>query len=69
MTQQEPVLIEDRAVYTRADLARLLNASERHIDRLTAGGHIPGAFKAGRLVRYRRAAVDAWLGREIPSPK
>lgn len=54
----------DTAIYTRRDLADLLGASERHVDRLVRAGQIPGVFKAGRLVRFRRVVVDRWLAGE-----
>lgn len=52
------------ATYTRQDMGRLLGVSERQIDRMTAAKQIPGAFKFGRLVRFRRAIVDRWLNEE-----
>jgi excisionase family DNA binding protein len=51
-------------VYGRRDLADLLGVSERHVDRLTATGNIPGVFRVGRLVRYRRVIIDRWLAGE-----
>jgi excisionase family DNA binding protein len=52
------------ATYTRRDLADLLGVSERHVDRMTAAGEIPGVFRSGRLVRFRRPVVDRWLSDE-----
>ncbi len=50
------------ATYTVADIARLTQSSERHVHRLNDLGKIPGRIKGlGRLVRFSRAAVDAWL--------
>jgi excisionase family DNA binding protein len=50
------------ATYTIADIARLTQSSERHIHRLNDMRRIPGRIKGlGRLVRFSRAAVDAWL--------
>ena len=57
------------ATYTRRDLADLLGVSERHVDRMTAAGEIPGVFRSGRLVRFRRAVIDRWLDGESDSPK
>jgi excisionase family DNA binding protein len=57
------------AIYTRRDLADLLGVSERHVDRMTAAGDIPGAFRSGRLVRFRRAVIDRWLAGEADTPK
>jgi excisionase family DNA binding protein len=50
------------ATYTVPDIAQLAKASERHIWRLADAGKIPGRIRGlGRLVRFSRAAVDAWL--------
>jgi excisionase family DNA binding protein len=50
------------ATYTVPDLARLTKSSERHIHRLNDLGKIPGKIAGlGRLVRFSKAAVDAWL--------
>ena len=48
--------------YTVRDIARLTQSSERHVWRLADRGLIPGRIKGlGRLVRFSKAAVDAWL--------
>jgi predicted DNA-binding transcriptional regulator AlpA len=50
------------ATYTLADIARLTQSSERHIGRLNSLGTIPGRIRGlGRVVRFAKAAVDAWL--------
>jgi excisionase family DNA binding protein len=55
------------ATYTVAELARLIQASERHIWRLVDLGVIPGKLRLGRLVRFHKPTVDAWLGNGCPS--
>jgi excisionase family DNA binding protein len=51
--------------YTVRDIARLTQTSERHVHRLNDLGRIPGRIKGlGRLVRFSRSAVDAWLAGE-----
>jgi hypothetical protein len=48
------------ATYDVPDIARLTKSSERHVRRYL--GQIPGRIKGlGRLVRFSKAAVDAWL--------
>jgi len=47
--------------YTVANLAELLRCSERHIWRMCDLNKIPGKIRFGRLVRFSRAVVDAWL--------
>jgi excisionase family DNA binding protein len=50
------------AAYTISDIARLAQCSERHAWRLADRGVIPGRIKGlGRLVRFSKPAVDAWL--------
>jgi len=50
------------ATYTVADIACLTQSSERHVWRLNDQGKIPGRIKGlGRLVRFSKSAVDAWL--------
>ena len=50
------------ATYTVAEMARLTQTSERHVWRLNDQGRIPGRIKGlGRLVRFSKSAVDAWL--------
>jgi excisionase family DNA binding protein len=50
------------ATYTVSDIARLTQTSERHIHRLNDRNLVPGRIKGlGRLVRFSKAAVDAWL--------
>jgi excisionase family DNA binding protein len=59
-TAPEPSIVP--GAYTVADIARLTQSSERHIWRLSDQGKIPGRIKGlGRLVRFSKAAVDAWL--------
>jgi excisionase family DNA binding protein len=57
------------ATYTVRDVARLTQSSERHVWRLADKGLIPGRIEGlGRLVRFSRSAVDAWLAcRSKPS--
>lgn len=47
--------------YNVGDIARMLQASTRHVRRLADSGAMPRPVHLGRLVRWRRADVDAWL--------
>jgi excisionase family DNA binding protein len=51
----------ESATYTLRDLAALLQCSERHVWRLSDQNKIPGKIRLGRLVRFSRPQVDAWL--------
>ena len=50
------------ATYTVPDIALLTQSSPRHIWRLIDQGKIPGRINGlGRLVRFSKSAIDAWL--------
>jgi excisionase family DNA binding protein len=51
----DPLLLDVRAV------GRLLNCSARHVIRLADAGKLPRPISLGRLVRWRRADLDAFL--------
>ncbi len=56
------------ATYTVPDIARLIRSSIRHAWRLADKNAIPGRIRGmGRLVRFSRAAVDAWLAGNRPA--
>jgi excisionase family DNA binding protein len=42
-------------------VARLLGCSSRHVTRLAKTGQIPRPVKLGRLVRWRRGELNAFL--------
>jgi excisionase family DNA binding protein len=46
---------------TQRDAATLLRLSERTLERLRVSGAGPVYVKAGRLVRYREADLEAWI--------
>jgi excisionase family DNA binding protein len=53
--------------YTVENIAKLTQSSARHIWRLVDRGVIPGRIKGlGRLVRFSKSAVDAWLSGQKP---
>jgi excisionase family DNA binding protein len=62
---KSPPAAEERtaesSTYTVEQLALLLQCSQRHIWRLSDQNKIPGKIRLGRLVRFSRAQVDAWL--------
>jgi excisionase family DNA binding protein len=55
--------------YTVAQLAALLQCSERHVWRLSDQNKIPGKLRLGRLVRFSRPQVDAWLAGLAKAPR
>lgn len=40
--------------------------STRHIYRLADAGRMPGSIRLGRMVRWRRAELDAWIRAGCP---
>jgi excisionase family DNA binding protein len=48
-------------------VAALLNCSPRHVYRLSDSGKMPAPVRLGTLVRWPRAAVDAWLAQGCPT--
>jgi hypothetical protein len=56
----------ETAAYTFKDLARLIQASERHLHRLDDLRLIPGRLTFGKLVRFHKATVDEWLAAGCP---
>jgi hypothetical protein len=55
-----------KATYSISDIARLLDCSLSHAIRLSGRGLIPGRVEAGRILRFGRGPVDAWLAGEQP---
>jgi excisionase family DNA binding protein len=51
----------ESSTYTVQQLAALLQCSERHVWRLSDQNKVPGKLRIGRLVRFSRHQVDAWL--------
>jgi excisionase family DNA binding protein len=56
-----PALMDVQAV------AQLLNCSPRHIYRLSDSGRMPRPVRIGALVRWSRAAVEAWIAAGCPA--
>lgn len=63
-TLQEATPREERlqaATYTVAQLAELLDVSERHVHRLRDRKALPGELRVGKCVRFARNVIDRWL--------
>ena len=56
----EPALIDVKAV------AALLNCSTRHVTRLEEDKRMPSAIKLGRLCRWQREVILAWIAVGCP---
>ncbi len=51
----------EAATYDANDLAALLKVSVRKIWRMRDANELPGSLQLGRLVRWPKSAVDAWI--------
>jgi len=49
-------------------LAELLDISVKGVRRLTDAGGVPGVVRLGRLVRYQRQAIEAWIADGCTTP-
>jgi len=52
---------------TQVEAARLLQLSERTLERLRVSGAGPRFVKAGRSVRYREIDLEAWIAGRVVS--
>jgi excisionase family DNA binding protein len=50
---------------TQREAGRVLRLSERTLERLRVSGTGPVYVKAGRLVRYREADLEAWIASRV----
>jgi excisionase family DNA binding protein len=50
-----------------ADVAKLLQCSDKHIQNLRSKGRIPAPIKLGTLVRWPRQVIEEWIGAGCPS--
>jgi len=48
-------------------VADLLSCSTRHVYRMADAGRMPRPLKLGRLIRWRRSAVESWIADGCPS--
>ena len=49
------------------EVAEMLGCSERHVQRLADGGKMPQSVKVGRLTRWKRDSVVAWIDQGCPA--
>ena len=51
----------ERLALTAADVARLLDISQRHVWALDSSGRLPRLIRLGRSVRWNAAELRDWL--------
>ena len=57
----------ERLALSVADVAELLDVSQRHVWKLNARGGLPAPVRLGRSVRWNRAELVAWLNAGCPA--
>jgi excisionase family DNA binding protein len=61
-TQAQPRTCADLPEFLKAEeLAELLRLNRKTIYEAASRGEIPGAIRVGRVLRFRRDAVLAWV--------
>lgn len=48
--------------------ATILDCSARHVQRLWRSGNLPAPLRLGRLRRWGRSALEAWIARRTDDP-
>ena len=57
----EPVLVDVPWI------ARALGCSERHVHRMKSAGQMPKPVRLGRLLRWDRKVLEAWIASGCPA--
>lgn len=57
----------DPLMLSAADVAKLLQCSDKHVQNLRTSGRIPAPVKLGTLVRWPRQSIEAWVAAGCPS--
>ncbi len=57
---------QEKLLWSIEGLSRMLNISVRQLRRMDAAGEIPGRVTVGRLVRFKRVDILAWVERGLP---
>lgn len=58
---------ERAAMLSVGDVAKMLKCSDRTVYRLSDAAKMPGPVRIGSLVRWSRAAIEAWIAEGCPS--
>lgn len=61
MTTQNPKIDVPSKLLDVRTVAALLDCSPRHVYRLADAGKMPRPMKLGALLRWSRAAIEAWI--------
>lgn len=64
---EDGVIPSDLLPLTAEDVATALGCSVKTVYELGESGEIPGYFRVGRLVRFKRRQVLGFLGQDAPS--
>lgn len=61
-----PPVAADLAFFDKQAIADLLRCSTKHVDRMAKDGRMPPPVKLGRLCRWPRMTIEAWLADGCP---
>lgn len=67
MRNEHPSTASERWLLPAAEVAKLLDISERHLWGLHKDGSLPAPVRLGRSVRWRAEDLRAWLAAGSPS--
>lgn len=59
--------VGDPALLDVKQVATILRCSVRHVRRLADAGRMPLALRLGGIIRWDRAAIEAWISEGCPS--
>jgi excisionase family DNA binding protein len=61
-------MVEQQNAYSEREAARYLGVSAAVMRLWRAEGSAPRHFRAGKLIRYRRADLDSWIEARLSEP-
>jgi len=62
------IAVSEPLLLSVVQLAQLLGVSVRHVWRLRDAGSMPAPIKLGKLIRWRKVAIERWLA-ECNTPR
>lgn len=65
-SSMKPQPIIQSETLSTADLAKVLNVSERHVYTLDERGEVPAPIRLGGLKRWTRLSIDQWFAAGCP---
>ena len=60
------VMIENKILWTRNEVAAALGVSSDTVSRWTKAGRMPSPFRVKSVIRYHRETIEAWAREGCP---